>query len=305
MKVLVLDELAEDYLALLAPTDGDANWYSSLPAGLNRVDVVLGQPDRVLSFLQAGGRTDWIQSTWAGVAPLIEPLRAKSVLLTGLKGIFGPGIAEYVFAYLLQDVRKTRTYAEAQSTGRWDPVMPDTLQGKQLVVLGTGDIGSHVASLGKAFGMHTLGVSHSGRAQSAFDTVCSVTDLHLALATADYVVSVLPDTKETQGLVNQSSLASMPAHAMFVNVGRGQTVDETALAQTLASGGLRRAVLDVFQVEPLNATSPLWGMANVDVTPHVAAVSYPTDVSRFFTENLRRYTHGEPLLGLIDLDRGY
>ena len=125
------------------------------------------------------------------------------------------------------------------------------------------------------------------------------------LAEPEYVVLILPGTRESRHLINAETLAAMRAGAWLINVGRGAVVDEAALASALADGRLGGAVLDVFENEPLAPESPLWSLDNCVVTPHVAAESFPSDIAAIFAENWRRYRAGEPLRHVVDFERGY
>ena len=125
------------------------------------------------------------------------------------------------------------------------------------------------------------------------------------LAQSDYVVAVLPDTRATTGLLDAAAFRAMKPAAVLVNAGRGNLIDEAALAAALAAGELAGAVLDVFRTEPLPAGSPLWAAPNLVITAHVAGFSPPTEVSAIFAANYRRYTAGQPLEHVIDFDRGY
>ncbi len=268
-------------------------------------EVVLASPGYGAALLSAGARPAWLQSTWAGVRPLVEAGADHEVVITGLTGVFGPLISEYVFAHVLADVRELATLEALQRARDWQPRWPRDLREATLAVIGTGSIGAHVAITGQHFRMRTLGVSRSGAPVDGFERCVDVQRLHEVLAAADFVVATLPDTPATDGLIDAAAFAAMRADAMFINVGRGRTVDEGALLAALSAGRLRAAVLDVFVEEPLPASSPLWEAPGVTLTPHIAAVSHPRDVIDCFVANLERWRRGAPLSGVIDPARGY
>lgn len=307
MSILVLSDDALDYAEFLNQED-DISFVTDtkqLNADQFSFEVLLAQPDLAAQYLQLGGKVSWIQSTWAGIEPLAKEEAAKSVLVTGVKEIFGPLIAQYVFAYLLDDVRDLNRAARAQENKQWQPYTPGTLQDRHLVILGTGSIGGEVAAIAKSFRMRVTGVSRSGQAKPGFDTVLPVHRLNHATGDADYFLIVLPGTDDTAGLVNADMLATLPSKAMLLNVGRGVTLDEDALVAALQSKSLRKAVLDVFQTEPLPAQSSLWDTPNTFITPHISAVSYPREVAQIFLRNLGLFRTGKPLDCPIDLDQGY
>ena len=305
MEILVLDHYAagyEPYLRDLA----DSVRYATEPTGLaSRYDVLLAQPDFAATYLREGGQVDWIQSTWAGVRPLAEEPVSRYSVVTGVKSVFGPQIAEYVFTYALEEIRRPASLRAAQADQRWIPELPGTLADRHMLVVGTGDIGRHVAMVGAAFGLRVTGVSRSGTPVAGFERVLPVTGLSEAVADADYVVLVLPDTEATAGLINADVFAAMACKPLLFNVGRGNSLDDEALLQALSNGTVRGAVLDVFDEEPLPPAHPLWSAPAVTITPHVAAVSFPRDIARLFLANLKKYKAGQPLDFVLDLARGY
>jgi len=275
------------------------------PGEIPKVDVMLARPEYAARWLEVMDAVKWIQSTWAGVNPLLDVAARKDIAITGVKDIFGPLIAEYVFAYLLNEVRLTEHYKTEQESSRWSQRLPDTLQGKTLMIMGTGSIGSYLGRMAGYFGLNVIGVSRSGLRVAGFDRVLTVEEFTGELFCVDYVVCALPSTPETANLLNLNRLRALKAGAYLINVGRGSTVDHAALASLLENGHLAGALLDVFPDEPLPADSPLWTTTNLTITPHIAAVSFPRDIARIFAENFRRYNMGEALLHQIDVSLGY
>ncbi len=305
MKILVLEEFAEGYAEYLTGVADDIS-YAVSPDGAGRdYDVLLAQPDLAAAYLDDGGRVQWIQSTWAGVRPLADALEGGGILVTGIKAVFGAQIAEYVFTYLLEELRHPATYRAAQRRRQWQEVLPGTIANRHMVIVGTGSIGGHLANVAGAFGLRVTGVSRSGAAVPGFDSVLPVNRLGEAVADADYVVLVLPDTAAANKLFDADVFSAMTRKPLLVNVGRGSSVDDAALLQALREERVRGAVLDVFDTEPLPADNPLWTQPGVVITPHVAAVSYPADIAQIFLRNLDKYKAGEPLDFVVDLSRGY
>lgn len=307
MSILVLCEDAPDYAEFLEPATDTVFARNLQHANTEKhsFEILLAQPDLAVQYLRTGRTPHWIQSTWAGIEPLAQEALAKRVLITGIKGIFGPLIAEYVFAYLLDDVRDLNRTWQAQSTKQWQPYLPGTLQNRHLVIVGTGSIGQHVAAVARSFRMRVTGVSRSGATSSGFDATVSVSQLPDVLHDADYCLVALPGTAETTGLIDADVLAALPREAMLLNIGRGVTVDEDALIAAMKSQRLRKAVLDVFQTEPLPSENPLWDSPATYITPHLSAVSRPQDIATIFLRNLGRYRSGTTLEYVVDLQRGY
>ena len=266
--------------------------------------MLFGSPGMLVECLPHMPKVTWVQSSWAGVTPLIE-LGRRDYQLTGVKGVFGRQMAEYVIGHLLaHELRIVERHA-AQRRREWLGTFSGTVENKRLAILGTGSIGAEIASAGKCLAMHTVGVSRSGNPRQGFDQVYPVTQLAEVLDSADYLVSTLPQTPETDRLLDAEALARLPAAAYLINVGRSNVMDHTALVSALEQGALAGATLDVFDKEPLPADSPLWDAPNLIVTAHVAAVSHPLLIVPIFVENYRRFVTGKPLREVIDFDKGY
>ena len=268
------------------------------------VDVILGQPDLVAEFLVDGANVSWVQSTWAGITPLLE-LGRRDYILTGVKDTFGPQISEYVFAYLLAREVKLLERLGRQAHKHWWQEPSDTLEGKTLGVMGCGSIGQHVAQTGRHFGMKTVGLSRSGGGVDGFETVYALEAISHFLALPDYLVCALPETPETKGLLGQNEFTLMKRGCYLVNVGRGSLVDEKALIGALEEGRLAGASLDVFCEEPLPEGDALWHAENALVTAHIAARSRPADIAAIFLANFECFRRGTTMNYLIDFDRGY
>lgn len=266
--------------------------------------ILFGDPEMIASILPRMPGIEWVQSSWAGVTPLVD-LGRRDYLLTGVKDVFGPQMSEYVLGYLLARELRIVERRERQQAREWYETFSGTLQGKRLGVMGTGSIGSDIAKTAQCFGLEVTGLSRSGTAVEPFDAVLPVGRLHEFLESLDYLVSVLPKTPETNRLLNAESLAKLPRHAYFINVGRGNVIDEAALIEALSEGRLGGATLDVFDEEPVPADSPLWDTPNLSITAHVAAVSHPRLIAPIFVANYRRYVNRQPMQGLVDFEAGY
>jgi phosphoglycerate dehydrogenase-like enzyme len=250
-------------------------------------------------------RLRWIQATWAGVEPLLKPCRERGLLLTNVRGVYGPLMSEYVFGYLLAIARRILPRWQAQQNQVWDGSDPGMLRGKLLGLLGVGSIGAHLARTARHFGMHVRGYTRRSEDSPEIEQYFHG-DQKLAFARGlDYLVCTLPGTAHTRDFVDAQLLHALPAYAWLVNVGRGSTIDEQALVEALSSRRLGGAVLDVFQEEPLPPSHPLWRTPNTFITSHTAARNYPPDIAALFIDNYRRYLNSQPLTGLVDYEQGY
>jgi len=269
-------------------------------------DLGFGEPLLLARVLRDLNTLRWLQSTWAGVEPLLDPSLRRDYALTSACGVFGPLMTEYVIGYLLAHERRILEKHASQQLAHWDPRPPGTLRGKCLGLLGVGSIGSALARTAKHFGMRVHGYSRSSGACPDVDVYFHGRDrLADFAADLDYLVCVMPNTSETRGLVGRTLLAALPPRAVFVNPGRGSVVDEQALAEALHAGRLAGAVLDVFVDEPLPADHPFWRTPNLLITAHTAALSVPRDIAPLFLDNYDRWSRGQPLRCRVDFDRGY
>lgn len=308
--VLIIGDDAGDYATLVETADDLSISIAVCPNASDAASVysdqtiLFGNPDSIARVLPDMPTVEWVQSTWAGVTPLLE-IGRRDYLLTGIKGVFGPQMSEFVIGYMLASELKVIERLAAQRDRQWFKKASGTLLGKKIGVMGTGSIGQAIARRAKDNGMTVTGLSRTGASNPDFENVFKVEDLHKFLHDLDYLVSVLPHTTETDQLLDQSALAQLPAHAYFINVGRANVVDDEALLSALASDQLRGAVLDVFDVEPVPAESPLWDAPNLLITGHIAAISHPALIAPIFLENYKRFVSGQSLQNVISFDNGY
>lgn len=309
-RILVLSPDAEEYLPFLGglADSGEAILAASTAdeaaSSGHRFPVILAQPDLLAAAPGLLDQALWVQSTWAGITPLLR-LGRTDYMLSGVKNVFGGQMAEYVLAYLLAHEMKLLERLGRQATRSWWPEPTGSLRGKVLGVLGTGSIGLQIALQLKRFGVKVTGLSRTGKPVEGFEHVYQPGQLPDFLSEPDYLVCTLPDTDETAGLLDRKALNLVKPGAYLVNVGRGSILDEAALIEALETGRLSGAVLDVFHEEPLPPESPLWHTENLLITAHVAARSWPRDIARIFLQNYQRFKDGEPLLYQVDFERGY
>ena len=293
----------------------------STPAWASEVTLAVADPPRLAAAAAKLPKLQWAQSTFAGVdAFFSSPISATTprFALTRLAGCFGPQMAEYVLGYALAHLRNHGKARAAQSATAWQSdavAAPATMASLTLGVLGAGDIARKVLAAGKsAFGMRTLAwVRSTGRDLPEVDE--QEEDLTAVLAGSDIVVNLLPSTAATRGLLDAQGVweaatagrATGRAPPLFINAGRGDVVAEATILSALDAGHLAAAVLDVFPVEPLPATSPLWKHPSVTITPHTAAISQPADVAALFLDNFAAFQAGgqDALKYAVDWEKGY
>jgi len=235
----------------------------------------------------------------------MAPRQRQDYQLTNVRGIFGPLMSEYLFGYLLAHNRQHQHYQQLQQQRLWQPGNYQTLQGQQLLLLGTGSIAVHLATTAKHFGMKVIGINRKGQAITGFDLVDKIDNLSQYLPEADVIASVLPNTPATQNILNRQSLALLKSDAVLFNLGRGNVLDLDALAAQLALKPHQQAILDVFNQEPLPSEHPIWLSTNAIITPHVAAPSFPIQTVDVFCNNYALWLNEQPLNFRVDFENGY
>jgi phosphoglycerate dehydrogenase-like enzyme len=253
-------------------------------------------------------RVRWIQTASDGVDGLLFPaLIEAGVVVTNARGVFDDAIAEWTIGAMLAFPTRILDQRDAQSRKTWLTGRTERLAGRRLLVVGPGPIGRAVARRASSLGMQVSVVGRSARDDDLFGRVRGRGELHAALAEADYVVDTMPITDGTRHTFDASAFAAMRPEARFLNVGRGATVDERALVEALRHGRIAGAALDVFEEEPLPEASPLWGMSNVLISPHMCGdfTGWEVAVNELFSDNLERFVRGEELHNRVDTLLGF
>jgi len=252
------------------------------------------------------GSIRWVHCTGAGVDSWLAPVELdRSVLLTRTPESFGPMIAEWAVSRMLAFQQGLLDVARAQSEKRWAHREVKPVAGTRALLVGTGDVGTAVATQLAALGVVVTGVSRSGKSPSAaFRAVHTVDKLADLVGDADWIVVTLPITAATTGLINRAILSRCKG-AVLLNAGRGQVVEESALPEALDKGWLRGAALDVFEVEPLPESSPLWNDPRVMVSPHISGPTTIAGAGEGFLECVAELEAGRTPKWAVDRERGY
>jgi phosphoglycerate dehydrogenase-like enzyme len=290
---------------------------ASARAAAAEADVIVGHNPEICDagIINAARQLRWLASLSAGVELCMEvpAVKAKRFTVTNMRGIDSPVIAEHAISLMLALAHGLDRYAIDTSRAVWSrasaaQVPMQFLEGKTMLVSGLGGIGTEVARRAHGLGMRVVATRVGGGSKPEFVEYIGQPNELLTLArTADVVVSAVPLTPETTGLYDQKFFAALKPSAFFINVARGGSVVTDALMQALNEGRLAGAGLDVVEPEPLPPNHPLWKSPRILFTPHISARSdLPNDARAVVaTENLRRYVAGEPLLNVVDLDRGF
>lgn len=310
MRVLIAEHDHAVYARLLrqaAPelevlTSGDSAELSRLAADC---PVWLGQPDLLATLLRQGHQPRWLQSTWAGITPLLADGLPRHYRLTRAVGIFGQVMAEYVLTYILGHEREVLARLVSQVERKWDNRLGQSLVGRKVLIVGTGDIGQSVAQFLVPFGVKLYGIASQAREQAPFIEVAGLQDLGRLVGEVDYVVNLLPNTPSTHDLYDAALFRQFKPSGLFINVGRGVSVVDADLVQALKDGHLAGAVIDVCRQEPLPQRHPFWTAWGLLLTGHSSAPTSPELMVQLFVDNLRAYEARQALRGEVDFARGY
>jgi phosphoglycerate dehydrogenase-like enzyme len=261
-------------------------------------------------WIERAERLKWIMVMSAGIEGLpFQALKKRNILVTNARGIHKIPMAEYTIAMMIEAVKHIKRWHENERKHVWKQYSDmNEISGKTIAILGTGSIGSEIARLAQAFRMKTVGLNRSGRSVEYFDEIYTNDRVNECIGQADFIVAVLPFTKETEHFLGREQFKAMKEEAIFINIGRGQTVNEADLMEALRQGEIAHAVLDVFEKEPLPEDHPFWKMEQVTVTPHSSAITpqYQHRAFDIFEKNLQVFVSGGGnFINKVDYDRGY
>lgn len=278
---------------------------------VNFADVIVtygGNMDEAL--LARAKQLKWIMVASAGVEKMaLEEIRNRNILVTNVRGIHKTPMAESVLAHILAVKRSIPEIYAIQETKDWKYQFASSeLRDSTALILGPGAIGTEIGRLLQAFGVKTIGCNRSGKQTEFMNESIQFEALLNKLPEADFVISVLPSTPETKGLLTEAHFNAMKESAVFLNFGRGDLLDEEMLIRILQERKIAHAVLDVFQTEPLPEESPFWTLPNCTVSPHVSSKSgkYIERSLVIFEENLEEFINeGKDFVNVVDVSRGY
>lgn len=270
-----------------------------------------GNREELKRVMAAAPKLEWIHGRYAGLDGILSPELVESPIpLTNGRGSFSQSLGEFVMCGALYFAKDLPRMLRSKAERRWDTFDVLELSTQTLGIVGHGDIGRAIARRAKAFGMKVLALRRDTSARPGdedVDQLYANADLHKMLPLCDYVVAAAPLTPQTKHMISTAEFALMKPSAIVMNVGRGPVIDEVAIIAALRTKQIRGAVLDVFEVEPLPADSPLWGMENVLMSFHTAdhTKDWLDDAVSLFMEQFNRWRKGEPLKNVANKRAGY
>lgn len=256
-------------------------------------------------------RLKWIQATSAGIGQFVKRLRygeRTDWIFTTASGVHARPLAEFALMAMLFFAKNYPYLQEEKENKHWARYCATELAGKTLAIIGLGRVGRDVARLAKAFDMRVIGNRRDPTKEIDYiDHLYPPKEITPLLRHADFLLLAVPHTPETQTLIGEAEINTLPKGAALINIARGAVVDQQALIAALQDKHLSGAALDVFEVEPLPPDSPLWAMPNVIISPHSASTAETENakITRIFCDNLKAYLVGKPLSNVLDIERLY
>ncbi|MBY6068741.1 glyoxylate/hydroxypyruvate reductase A [Leisingera aquaemixtae] len=268
------------------------------------VDYIVYAPSGPVSNFTPFSRLKAVLSLWAGVEKIVPVVPAELPLTRMVDSGLERGMTEWVVGHTLRYHLGMDAHILGQN-GHWEPKAPPLAKDRRVTVLGLGALGTASAQALAALGFQVSGWSRTQKEIAGVICHSGADGLKAALAQAEIVILLLPDTPATENTLNADTLALLPKGARIINPGRGPLIDDDALLAALDSGRVGHATLDVFRIEPLPPEHPYWAHPNVTVTPHIASETRESTAAEVIAENIRRAEAGEPLLHLVDRSLGY
>ena len=315
---------------MLPPIDDDIReWAQRMAEAIPDLDVVIveDEADAAQELIDADGAYGWVEPD---VLPTVERLRLlqnpmagppvgwyypelaeHAVTVSNPRGIYSDHIAQHIMMYMLALARGLPYYSAAQTEGRWDTAARRRgyveLSDATVLINGVGGIGAEAARLCSAFGCRVIGVDPSPYGD--FDgEIVHPSQLDDRLSEADFIVTTVPHTPETEFMWNTDRFSAMKNSAYFINIGRGMTCRLDDLVAALENGEIAGAGLDVYEIEPLPEGHPLWQMENTILTPHIAvadAENIPERRFELILDNARRLVDGREFVNVVDKEKWY
>ena len=302
INVLIICPDPQAYTSRLAPAFPQVTFSCVAAMECTQALDRMGEADAIFAYgrafdadcLARAKKLKWFQCLITGTDHLAPVLAGSRVILTNARGIHGPQMAEMAILHMLSLSRRVPQLVRNQAARVWDRILPRVLDRRTIVIVGVGAIAEHVAKVCQAFGMTTLGISRTPRKLDGFDAIYPRGKLREAAAQADFLLALVPYTRENDKIIDAAVLDVMKPTAYLINIARGGVVDEAALLQALRDGKIAGAGLDVFDEAPLPPSHPFWDMDNVFITPFIGGRSdrYEEDIMSIIKPNLQSFLAG-------------
>ncbi|QPC45799.1 D-2-hydroxyacid dehydrogenase [Mangrovibacillus cuniculi] len=316
MNILFTFEPNQDFQQHFQSTYQDLHW--TFAKSIREAEKRLSDAEVIVTYgedlrdqhIEQATNLKWIMVVSAGLEKMpFASIQKKNILVTNARGIHAIPMAEYTLGVMIHHAKQMKLLAQQEEEHLWNRRVPmQELYGQTAMIVGAGAIGTRIAHILKAFTMNVIGVNTSGTLPTPFDEAYSMEDMDQALPNADYIISILPSTPSTIDFWRKPHFKLMKSTAVFINIGRGDAVDDKVLLDTMNNNEIAHAYLDVFKHEPLPSEHAFWKQENITVTPHISSITkkYLPRSFEIFEQNLKLFIEGqEDFQNIIDVKRGY
>ncbi len=296
----LIEEQREDLKLFTCKTSEDINKY------IENADILFAGSTFPVQFLKEAKRLKWIQSMSAGVENFTSSgSMSADVILTKIKGVFGPIMSEYVIGHIFTITQNIKRIYQSQKEKKWDPFVVDSIRDKIVGIMGVGSVGAYIAHKLNKLGMQVISIDEQEKKLPYIEEEYLIDDLHEFLTIPDFLIVTLPLTSKTKNIIGDREFNLVKKEAYIFNISRSGLINRDDLIRALKEHKIAGAVLDVFDQEPLPKEDELWSLGNVTITPHISGPSLPKDIAKVFLENMKRFESNKKLKGIVDLEKQY
>jgi phosphoglycerate dehydrogenase-like enzyme len=296
----LIEKSRKDIALLMCKNDEEIDKY------IGEADIIFSGSTFPVNFLRKAKKLKWVQSMSAGVENFTSSgLIESNIILTKVKGVFGPIMSEYVIGHIFAITQNIKNIYENKRNKIWKQFVVGSIRNATIGIMGLGSVGAYIAYRLHLLGANVITIDEQEKRLPYIGQEYLIDDLYDFLVKPDFLIITLPLTSKTRNLIGENEFNIMKKNIYIFNISRSGIVQTEALIKALKSKKISGAVLDVFDKEPLPKDHELWTLDNVTITPHISGPSLPEDIVKVFLDNLVRFEKNKKLKGIVDLKKEY
>jgi phosphoglycerate dehydrogenase-like enzyme len=296
----LIEKSRKDIALLMCKNDEEIDKY------IGEADIIFSGSTFPVNFLRKAKKLKWVQSMSAGVENFTSSgLIESNIILTKVKGVFGPIMSEYVIGHIFAITQNIKNIYENKRNKIWKQFVVGSIRNATIGIMGLGSVGAYIAYRLHLLGANVITIDEQEKRLPYIGQEYLIDDLYDFLVKPDFLIITLPLTSKTRNLIGENEFNIMKKNMYIFNISRSGIVQTEALIKALKSKKISGAVLDVFDKEPLPKDHELWTLDNVTITPHISGPSLPEDIVKVFLDNLVRFEKNKKLKGIVDLKKEY
>jgi phosphoglycerate dehydrogenase-like enzyme len=296
----LIEKSRKDIALLMCKNDEEIDKY------IGEADIIFSGSTFPVNFLRKAKKLKWVQSMSAGVENFTSSgLIESNIILTKVKGVFGPIMSEYVIGHIFAITQNIKNIYENKRNKIWKQFVVSSIRNATIGIMGLGSVGAYIAYRLHLLGANVITIDEQEKRLPYIGQEYLIDDLYDFLVKPDFLIITLPLTSKTRNLIGENEFNIMKKNMYIFNISRSGIVQTEALIKALKSKKISGAVLDVFDKEPLPKDHELWTLDNVTITPHISGPSLPEDIVKVFLDNLVRFEKNKKLKGIVDLKKEY